>query len=205
MSVPAAQRQAGFTLLEVLIAVVVLGFLVIGLTQGVRAGLSLRQAQSRHVDRIADLDATMRILRELLTRLPLVPEGTRLLASAAGTPFKGEANQVSFVGRMPTGLGTTSLADLTLAVIDRQLTISWLPHRHEYVTASQHQRVETELLPQVDRLELAYWVSPVPGQPAAWQSRWEGVQAPELVRVRIVFPKGDARRWPDLIVAPRLW
>lgn len=34
-------RQGGFTLLEMLVVVTVLGFLIIGLTQGVRTGLTL--------------------------------------------------------------------------------------------------------------------------------------------------------------------
>ena len=34
-------RQSGFTLLELLVALVVLGLLVVGLTQGVRAGLTM--------------------------------------------------------------------------------------------------------------------------------------------------------------------
>ena len=42
-------RQTGFTLLEMLVVLVVLGFLMVGLTQGVRAGLALWDAQSRRV------------------------------------------------------------------------------------------------------------------------------------------------------------
>jgi prepilin-type N-terminal cleavage/methylation domain-containing protein len=40
-------RQKGFTLLELLVALVVLGLLVVGLNQGVRAGLTMWGAQTR--------------------------------------------------------------------------------------------------------------------------------------------------------------
>lgn len=36
-----AGREAGFTLLEMLVVLVVLGMLVVGLAQGVRAGLTM--------------------------------------------------------------------------------------------------------------------------------------------------------------------
>ena len=39
-------RQGGFTLLEMVVVVTVLGLLIIGLTQGVRTGLTLWQAAS---------------------------------------------------------------------------------------------------------------------------------------------------------------
>jgi general secretion pathway protein J len=55
---------------------------------------------------------------------------------------------------------------------------------------------ETVLLEDIDRLELAYWRG-------AWVTRWEAAALPQLVRVRIVFPHGDPRHWPDILVAPR--
>ncbi len=41
------------------------------------------------------------------------------------------------------------------------------------------------------------------GEPARWHERWEAMPAPPaLVSVRITFPPGDRRFWPDLVVAP---
>mgnify|MGYP006214980911 CR=1 FL=1 len=38
-----------------------------------------------------------------------------------------------------------------------------------------------------------------------WLDSWRGKQPlPKLVRLRIGFPAGDARRWPELIVSPRI-
>jgi general secretion pathway protein J len=60
------RRQSGFTLLEMLVALVVLGFLMVGLTQGLRAGLTMWGAQTRRVGETADLDAGARVLRRIL-------------------------------------------------------------------------------------------------------------------------------------------
>ena len=77
------------------------------------------------------------------------------------------------------------------------------PRRHELSTAPPPEPIETELIRRVERLDLAYWGAPSPDQPAGWQSRWDGRDVPELIRVRLGFAKGDRRRWPDLITAPQ--
>ncbi len=197
-------RPAGFTLLEVLVALVVLGLLMVGLTQGVRTGLALRQAQVHRLDALAETGSVMRLLRTLLSRLPVMPDGNTLVATAAGAAFRGEADRVSFVGDMPTGLGTTRRAEMTLSVVDQRLTLSWVPHLHERLLTALPPATQTVLLGGVERLDLAYWGSLAAGQPQAWQTRWESAEAPELIRLRLRFAKGDRRRWPDLIVAPRL-
>lgn len=202
---PAGRRQSGFTLLEVLIALVVLGFLMVGLTAGVRAGLSFRQAQTQRLERTSDLDVVMRVLRGLLTALPVLPDGTRLIATGPGASFTGEANHVSFVGRMPSGLGPDRLVAMTIEVRNGGLVLLWSLYRHEHSFAPPPQPEQTELLQGVKRLDLAYWGPPAPNQPAGWQSRWVAAQAPELIRLRLVFAPDDRRRqWPELIVAPRI-
>ena len=54
-------RQSGFTLLEMLVALVVLGFLVLGLAQGVRTGLALWAAQNRRMSETGELDSVARV------------------------------------------------------------------------------------------------------------------------------------------------
>ncbi len=137
-------RQGGFTLLEMIVVVTVLGFLMIGLTHGVR-----------------------------------------------------------IVGDQPTGLGTTQRADITLELSRGRLVLSWTPHRHELTTATAPQPSQTELIGNVERLDLAYWGTPRGGQEAGWQSEWDGPAIPELIRVRLVLGENDRRRFPDLIAAPQ--
>ena len=55
----------------------------------------------------------------------------------------------------------------------------------------------------VEDLELSYYGAPSRDIPAAWYEQWlEASVMPELVRVHVSFPPGDARTWPDLIVRP---
>ena len=198
-------RQGGFTLLEMIVVVTVLGFLMIGLTHGVRTGLAIWEAQSRRVGETAELDAAARLLRSLLSGI--APSG--LAASglapggAGGVQLKGAAQNLAFVGDLPTGLGTTQRADITLELSRGRLVLSWTPHRHELTTATAPQPSQTELIGNVERLDLAYWGTPRGGQEAGWQSEWDGPAIPELIRVRLVLGENDRRRFPDLIAAPQ--
>jgi general secretion pathway protein J len=198
-------RQTGYTLLEVLVVLVVLGLLMVGLTQGVRAGLAMWDAQARRVGETSELDGAARILRLLLTGIPANPSGgVNPGAAATTTEFEGRPDSLAFVGDLPNGLGSTRRAEIKIELRREKLVLSWTPRRHELSSAPPPQPVETELMGGVERLDLAYWGSPAPGQPPGWQAQWDGPGIPELVRVRLGFAKGDRRRWPDLIAAPQL-
>ena len=200
---PMAGRQAGFTLLEMLIVVILLGLLMIGLTQGVRAGLALWSAQQRRVAETAELDAAARALRHLLTDVPGVA-APNVGGSEPSAGFKGGADQLSFVGDLPTGFGTTQRADITLLLHGSELVLSWLPRRHEISLAPPPKPTTTELIGGVARLDIAYWSAASADRAAGWVARWDGPAPPTLLRIRLAFAKGDRRHWPDLIVAPVL-
>ena len=199
-------QQSGFTLLELLVALVVLGFLVVGLTQGIRTGLAMWGAQTRRLSETAELDAGARVLRKLLTNMTALSPGN--VGTGAATPnaaipnIGASSDKLTFVGDLPTGLGTTRRANITLELNQERLVLRWTPRRHERTTAPEPEPIETELIRGVERLEFAYWGAASPDQPASWQDQWGSPQFPELIRVRLTFSKGDRRRWPNLIVAP---
>jgi len=196
--------QAGFTLLELVVALSVLGLVIIALNHGVQTGLGIWNVQSRQISRTKDLDATARILRTLLTQIPVSASASiNPGAPPVAIAFTGKADQLAFVGNLPTGLGTDSYADITLSLNGKRLVLNWTPHRHELAGPAPAANV-TEILRGVERLDFAYWGPPVPAAPPIWLAGWDGPSLPNLLRVRLGFAAGDSRRWPDLIIAPRL-
>jgi general secretion pathway protein J len=188
-----AATQKGFTLLEILVALAVLGLLMAGLAQGLRAGVTAWASQTRALTGRDDLDAADRTLRTLLARMD--PGGV------SGRPpiFKGTSRGVAFTTTLPESADTALIrdADVTLGVDDaHQLELLWVPHDRRANSSRSPQR--TVLLRDVLRLEMGYWQNPQDG----WQSEWRGTTLPKLIRVRLVFPPASNQHAPDIVIAP---
>jgi len=188
---------AGFTLLELLVALSVLGMLLVGLAQGMRLGLRAWEAQERMLSRQGDLVAVDRALRRLVEQMHPGSEArpARLVGGAGG---------MAFVTELPMAAGTlpTRRAEVALLVASGRLVLRWTPRLHAR-GAAPPSVTETELLRGIERLELAYLHPGTAAGGGVWVSAWEEPTLPALLRIRLVFPPGDPRRWPDILAAPR--
>ena len=196
-------RQGGFTLLEMLVAITVLALLTIGLTQGVRTGFAFWASQARRSAEVTELDSTARVLRNLMTDIPIRPAIPG--AGQVAILFEGHSALLSFVGDLPTGFGDSRRAKIDIALRGDDLVLDWTPHRHEVSSSPPPRPAEVRLLRGVKTLDLAYWGDPGgSGRAAGWLPEWVSPALPELVRIRLSFGKGDDRHWPDLVAAPQL-
>ncbi len=187
---------AGFTLLEVLAALVVLGLIIAGVSAALRFGQEALTAQSREIVAIDDAGPVDATLRTLIARA--WPD-----SGGAGARFEGTAHTLSFRTRLPESIASARVRDADVAIgVDagHQLTLTWLPwYRNWIVPKPQPQRID--LLADVDHVEFAYW-DPSLNLPAGqWVTAWAGNSAPRLLRIRLVFAKGARQRWPEIIVA----
>lgn len=183
-------RQAGFTLLELLVGLAVLSFILAGLSQSVRYGLRAGGSQARQSEGSSDLDAVDRALRRLIEQAD--PGTARTKASLQGT-----AALMAFTSELPDAAAAGHHADFALGVDDaRRLVLHWSIHRHVQRLGPPPEAHEIELVRGIAGLEIAYWRG-------GWQAAWSDTSLPALVRLRIRFPPGDPRHWPDIIVAPR--
>jgi general secretion pathway protein J len=192
-------KQAGFTLLEILVVLVVLGFLMLGLAEGTRFGLRAWDTETAMTARRADMDAMERVLR------------TTIAAADPGdvsepVPFKGRLHTLSFVGRLPMsadGAMVTRQADIALAVDEAQrLVLRWSPHPHAERLTKAPPPTETVLLDGVANVDFGYERRPEQG--GGWIDTWDLQTLPLLVRITLTFPKGDRRHWPTILAAPVL-
>jgi prepilin-type N-terminal cleavage/methylation domain-containing protein len=193
----AREGERGFTLLEILVGLIVLGFLSLALTQGARFGVQAWTAQARAVAQTADLDAADRTVRGLIERMN--PGSVTGLT----TKIDGDARHLSFASVLPraaSGLPTPE-ADVELTTdASRHLLMLWKPHYRNVIVSRPPTR--TELLDGVERLEFSYWAAAEDGAGGRWETTWQQPAPPALVRLRIVFAKGDKRVWPDIVAAP---
>jgi general secretion pathway protein J len=186
--------QAGFTLVETLAALVVLGLLIGGLVQGLRLGVRAWQAQTRTLTNRGDMDAVETMLRTLIERMD--PGGV------SGRPpiFKGASHSLLFTTTLPETADTlaTRVVESTLAVDEsHQLQLLLLPHDRNRLAAPPRPE-HVALLGDVDHLEISYWQQPKEG----WQTAWPGPTLPNLIRVRLVFLETSGRHAPDIVIKP---
>ncbi len=192
---PGFKSNAGFTLLELLVALVVLGFILAGLTQGVRYGLRATDTQARTLAERSELDAVDRALRRLIEQMD--PGSAR-----DGAMVRGSAGTLDFTSELPAASDLpTRRAEIALGVDGaRRLVLRATPRPAGKPFGPPAAPIETELLRGVDHIEFAYW----PRGPAPqWAASWSGKDLPLLVRLRVVFPPGDRRHWPDIIASPQ--
>ncbi len=193
----ARPRRDGFTLLEILVALVVLGFLLAGLSEGVRFGLRAWGMQTRGIARQADMDATYRALRRLIEEAD-----------------PGEANENATVLGQPHTLALRTLlppaaeaagpleSDVGIGVdADHHLVLRASPHPHAERLGPPPSMLRTVLLDGVDHVDFGYFRAT--GHGVGWQKSWNDPDPPALIRLHIVFSGNDTQRhWPDLVAAP---
>jgi len=192
------RAQRGFTLLEILVALVVLGFLIVGLAEGVSFGLHAWDSQEAFLNRHADMDAMERVLRGLVATAD--PGGVNEPA-----PFHGQAHTLAFVARLPmsaTGLVTRS-AEIGLGVdAKHRLVLRWSLHPHAERLTPPPPPQQTVLLDGVDHVDFRYFRQPSQG--GGWVDIWNLQTLPELVRITVAFDGNDRRHWPTIEAAPML-
>lgn len=185
------RRSAGFTLLELLVAVAVLGMLLVLLEQGVGFALNASVLQVRRQERTADLPAADAAIRRLLA------------AADPGTypepaPFLGTATTLTVLTEIPGPDGLPQPADATLFAASDQLRLRWTLHHHVERFGNLPQSLEMALLDGVRSVRFDYFAA-VSG---TWDTVWRGDALPRLIRLQLNFVKPD-RHWPPIIVALR--
>jgi general secretion pathway protein J len=190
-----ARNPGGFTLLELLVALTVLGFLLVGLAQGVHFGLLTWVTEVRLTDGNEGIDTLDNTVRHVI-------EGADPGDDLDPAPFIGSRDSLDCITALPNATGPSRSRHIRAVLLvdaNHRLVLRWRPYVRATRLGSPVASTETALLRGVSRIELAFWR---PG--GGWVNAWRSPDLPSLVRIRVFFPAGDRRHWPDIVAAPML-
>ncbi len=189
-------KADGFTLLEVLIAIAVLGFLLAGLAAGTHFGIGVLHRQATTQADRESLGTTDRVFRALIAAAEPFQQGQ-------APSFSGGPAALVLRTRLPVAANLLIARDVVAQIgVDADarlvLRVTPLPRAH---WISPPPVLEEALTERVKRIDLAYWQPGTGGSPGRWVANWAARQPPPLVRLRVVPWETNARRWPDIVAA----
>ena len=190
------RRQTGFTLLELVVAITLMGLVLVMLYSGLRLGLNgsdSGEARAGATNRLRLVEEFLR--RQLAQSMTVYQTSDR---QERVVVFTGRADRLEFVAPMLAQLGQGGLYRVRIEADDGRLWIRWRPYLPADPTAGEER--ETLLLEGVSGIEWAYFGSERDDDPQPeWRSNWTSLaRRPLLVRLNLTLQREP---WPDLVVA----
>lgn len=209
MSKPGRWCQQGFTLLELLIALTLLGFILVLLFGGLRLGVRSWDISQKQVDTLNSVRALESFLRrEMSAAFPYKWKSgpTRHLA------FLGERDRLNFVAQLPARIGGGGLYAISIAldqqgkqkrIVWKYLPISAQMQDFSALAETPQMVLAASELDQVEDIGLSYFGQENETAAPRWTDRWDSeIFLPTLIRVQVRLANGTV--WPDFVVAPML-
>jgi len=199
------RHATGFTLLEVLAVMALLGLLLLGVFSGLRTATHSVRSGTATIERIDQVRSAQQFLRRELAQTLAQPIGK----DSEGGPiyFEGSAREMSYVAPLPGYLGKLGPQLQHLQLVDDddggmrlELSLALLPPDGQPPQALGDPQV---LLEHVSDGGFEYRGEDRQGNPLPWSPEWaDGQQLPQLVRIRLEMPGNVA--WLPLEVPLRV-
>ena len=189
-------RQTGFTLLELVVAITLMGLVLVLLYGGLRLGLNSWDSGEARAETTNRLRLVEEFLRRQLAQSMTVYRTNDQQEKVV--VFVGQANGIEFVAPMLAQLGQGGLYRVRIEVADGRLWVRWRPYLPGDPNAGEER--ETVLLDGVSALEWAYFgPERDDDRQPRWRSDWTSSERrPVLVRLNLTVREEP---WPDLVVA----
>jgi general secretion pathway protein J len=194
--------EAGFTLLEILVAMVVLAMIVTTAFGSLRLGERSWEAGHARTSETETLRTVAGVLQRQFNQiLPLswTEDAETTIA------FNGSSERVRFIAPAPQHHGSTGLFEYTLVVeaLDNSAHLVLYYRLHDPDSngfepeGSDRQRVL--LVDELKSASFAFYGSPLADDAPQWHSQWsvEAESFPKLVQARLVTFAGQ-QPWPEL-------
>ena len=196
-------REAGFTLVELLVALAILAMIATLISNATAIGAAGTEVVERKAEWLGELRHGQSMIRRHLAEARPVrwADGRRTV-----TAFEGTADSVSFVSVMPAWPDMAGLYLVRFQLVDGELVMTRRITAGESPEFAFDRHSERRVLATgVSALRFSYFGTDDPRQPAAWSERWQRRgHLPSLVRVSVTYADPAKARWPTLTVAPLL-
>jgi general secretion pathway protein J len=198
------RSSTGFTLVEVLVALVLFSFLSVALFGSVRVGATAWTRATAHAGESDQSIQAQGYLRHLIENAyPFYVSGAQ---GNRYVVFDGNESHLSFLSVTPLALGRggRSRVDLLVAHQDDHIDLM-LESEPELSTIRQTEKTRQPLLRGASLVTFCYFGKLPADGTAKWHRDWTAqVELPRLVRIAVRFNASDGRDWPDVVVAPRI-
>jgi len=196
----------GFTLLELLVAVILLALIAVLLVAGLRAsGSALVRVEQQST--VASVESVQHLLRRLVAEARPLARDPQLRDER---DFFGGQDSARFIsGFAPQG----QLQGLYRIELVRergasrnsgQLLLRQTLYRNlakSAPRAAAPSPITTVLLEDVADLRLSYFGRDNLEAEPSWRDSWATARMPELIAIEAAFGSRDPRRWPKLVIA----
>ncbi len=195
----------GFTLLELLVALAVLGLLMTSTFGGLRFASRAWSKVAARSDATDDL-AARNLLRGTIAQA--YPGFVAADLTDRTVAFDGAVDGLAFLAPLPEAIAAGVGARLHFFAAPRgearALFMAWHFDLPAAGTGEALPDQQVMLLDRVRSVRFDYYGASEESGGAAWQASWSGQQRlPELVRVHVDFADQAHPAWPDLVVGPR--
>lgn len=197
-----AMADKGFTLLEVLVALVLISFLLVMLYGSLYAGARnwrVGEVRAREND---DKRLVLSFIRQVTGEtMPMF----RVDRQDARVMFRGDNSSLQFVSRLPAHHAGSGIYFLKLEEEHDELLLRYTPLIGNKNMFEENIFVEAEhirLIGDIETFDLDFFGRYTPEAEPAWHDEWESRNLlPELIRLSIHTYEPDS--WPPMVIAVR--
>lgn len=189
---------AGFTLVELLVALALLTLMTVYAVAALRSLKDVSRV-STDMEAQSEIESVARHLRQVLSdaRAVFVENDT----DATELVFKGDAQRIELASVLNDRLERGGLYVLVYDAGEKGNALTLTRRLYRPLIAGSPPMAAERLLEGIEGVAFQYCEARCRRSPADWPPAWnQKDRLPGFIRISLKLPKGDSRRWPELIV-----
>jgi general secretion pathway protein J len=199
------KHERGFTLIEVLAAIVLLSLILLGVYSGIRSATRIVHSGEERIGRMDEVRSTGQFVQREVAQILALPFA--VTDDGDGIVFDGQPDSARFVAPLPGYLGKAGAQIMTLQLVRDnnnsnrlQVTFTLLPPDGSAPPAPGDPEI---LLTGVNSGSFAYRGYDDQGNPGPWVDQWpDGRRLPAMIALRMKLAGGVGS--PEIIAPLRI-